>query len=59
MPRAILSCLRALACLRGSTMVAYTSALLMAMAVITLLGHTETETGGASRQRGAEAVSSN
>jgi|EndMetStandDraft_5_1072996.scaffolds.fasta_scaffold149161_2 hypothetical protein len=40
-------------------MVAYTSALLMAMAVITLLGHTETETGGASRQRGAEAVSSN
>ena len=40
-------------------MVAYTSALLVAMAVITLLGHTDTATGSASHQRGADAASSN
>jgi hypothetical protein len=40
------SCIRALACRRGSTMVGYSSlALLVAIAAITLLGHADTETG--------------
>jgi hypothetical protein len=40
-------------------MVAYSSALLMAMAAITLLGHADTESGSVGRQRGVEAASSN
>jgi hypothetical protein len=59
MARAILACIRALACCRGSTMVAYSSGLLIAIAAITLLGHADTETGSASRQRAVEAASSN
>ena len=52
MPRSVPSCIRALACRRGSTMVGYSSlALLMAIAAITLLGHADTETGGAAHQR--------
>ena len=40
-------------------MVAYSSGLLVAIAVITLLEHADTETGSASRQRAVEATSSN
>jgi hypothetical protein len=40
-------------------MVAYSSALLIAIAAITLLGHADTETGSASRQRSVGVTSSN
>ena len=60
MLRAVPSCLRVLACRRGSTMVGYSSlALLVAIAAITLLGHADTETGGASSRRAAGSISSN
>lgn len=46
MPPSVPSCLRALACRRGSTMVGYSSlALLVAIAAITLLSHADTEAG--------------
>ena len=52
------SCLRALACRRGSTMVGYSSlALLVAIAAITLLGRADTE-AGAPHQRAVGAISS-
>jgi hypothetical protein len=52
MPRSISSCIRALACRRGSTMVGYSSlALLTAIAAITLLGHADTEASGPPHQR--------
>jgi hypothetical protein len=48
-----------LACQRGSSMVSYSSlALLVAIAAITLLGHADTETGGAPHQRATGAASS-
>jgi hypothetical protein len=48
MPPSVPSFIQALACRRGSTMVGYSSlALLVAIALITLLGHTDTEAGGA------------
>jgi hypothetical protein len=51
------SCIRALACRRGSTTVGYSSlALLAAIAAITLLRHADTETGGTSHPRAAGAV---
>jgi hypothetical protein len=40
-------------------MVAYSSALLVAIAAITLLGHADTETGSASRQRSVGVTPSN
>jgi hypothetical protein len=59
MPRALTSCIRALACRRGSTLVGYSSlALLVAIAAITLLGHADTETGGASSRRAVGSISS-
>jgi hypothetical protein len=59
MPRSLPSCIRALACRRGSTLVGYSSlALLVAIAAITLLGHAETETGGASSRRAVGSISS-
>jgi hypothetical protein len=59
MARFIRSCIRALACRRGSTMVGYSSlALLVAIAAITLLGHADTETSGAMRQRATGTISS-
>jgi len=59
MARSLPSCIRALACRRGSTMVGYSSlALLMAIAAITLLGHADTEPGGASHQRTIGTISS-
>ena len=59
MPRSAPSCIRALACRRGSTMVGYSSlALLMAIAAITLLGHADTETGGTPQQRAIGTVAS-
>ena len=58
MLRSIPSCIRALACRRGSTMVGYSSlALLVAIAAITLLGHADSETGGATRQRAGGTIS--
>lgn len=58
MPPSVPSCLRALACRRGSTMVGYSSlALLVAIAAITLLGHADTE-AGAPAQRAVGATSS-
>jgi hypothetical protein len=58
MPRAFSSCIRTLACRRGSTMVGYSSlALLVAIAAITLLGHADTE-AGAPRQRAVGTISS-
>jgi hypothetical protein len=58
MPQSIPSCIRALACRRGSTMVGYSSlALLVAIAAITLLGHADTETG-APNQRAVGTISS-
>jgi|EndMetStandDraft_8_1072994.scaffolds.fasta_scaffold188940_2 hypothetical protein len=60
MARSLASCLRALACQRGSTMVGYSSlALLTAIAAIALLGHADTEPGGAPHQRGIGTISSN
>lgn len=59
MPRSLPSCIRALACRRGSTMVGYSSlALLMAIAAITLLGRADTEAGGAPHQRAIGTSSS-
>jgi hypothetical protein len=59
MPRSIPSYIRALACQRGSTSVSYSSlALLVAIAAITLLGHADTEAGGAPHQRATGAASS-
>lgn len=59
MPPSILrSCIRGLACRRGSTMVGYSSlALLVAIAAITLLGHANNETG-APHQRAVGTLSS-
>jgi hypothetical protein len=58
MPRSIPSCIRTLACRRGSTMVGYSSlVLLVAIAAITLLGHADNETGGATRQRAGGTIS--
>ena len=58
MPPPVPSCLQALACRRGSTMVGYSSlALLVAIAAITLLGHADTETG-APPDRAVGAISS-
>ena len=58
MLRSVPTCIRALACRRGSTMVGYSSlALLVAIAAITLLGHADTETGGTTRPRAAGTVS--
>ena len=58
MLRSIPSCIRALACRRGSTMVGYSSlALLVAIAAITLLGHADNEPGGATRQRAGGTIS--
>lgn len=58
MLRSIPSCIRALACRRGSTMVGYSSlALLVAIAAVTLLGHADSETGGATRQRAGGTIS--
>ena len=58
MPRSIRSCIRALACRRGSTMVGYSSlALLVAIAAITLLSYANTETG-APHQRAIGTISS-
>ena len=60
MARSLSSCIRALACRRGSTMVGYSSlALLMAIALITLLGRADTEAGGAPHQGGIGTISSN
>jgi len=57
MARSLASCIRALACRRGSTMVGYSSlALLVAIAAITLLGHADNETGGLTRQRAGGAI---
>lgn len=51
--------IRTLVCRRGSTMVGYSSlALLTAIAAITLLGHADTEGGGATQQRAIGGVSS-
>ena len=59
MLRAALSCIRVITCQRGSTLVGYSSlALLMAIAAITLLGHADTEPGGASHQRTIGTISS-
>jgi hypothetical protein len=58
MPRSIPSCIRALACRRGSTMVGYSSlALLVAIAAITLLGHADPE-AGTPHQRAVGTLSS-
>jgi hypothetical protein len=60
MSRSLASHIRALACRRGSTMVGYSSlALLMAIALITLLGRADTEAGGAPHQGGIGTISSN
>jgi hypothetical protein len=57
--RAVPPCIRMLACQRGSSMVSYSSlALLVAIAAITLLGHADTEAGGAPHQRATGAASS-
>ena len=59
MPRAFSSCIRTLACRRGSTMVGYSSlALLTAIAAITLLGHADIGAGGAPNQRAIGTISS-
>ena len=59
MLRRVRSCIRTLACRRGSTMVGYSSlALLVAIAAITLVGHADTETGGVARQRAGDSISS-
>lgn len=59
MPRSLPSCIRALACRRGSTMVGYSSlALLTAIAAIMLLGYADTEAGGAPHQRAIGTISS-
>ncbi|SEP42350.1 hypothetical protein SAMN02990966_06014 [Rhodospirillales bacterium URHD0017] len=59
MARSIRSCIRALACRRGSTMVGYSSlALLVAIAAITLLSHANTETD-VPHQRGVGTTSLN
>ena len=60
MLRSVRSCIRALACRRGSTMVGYSSlALLVAIALITLLGRADTVAGGATPPRADRTVSSN
>lgn len=58
MLRSVRSCIHALACRRGSTMVGYSSlALLVAIAAITLLGHADIEAGGTTRPRTGSTVS--
>jgi hypothetical protein len=58
MPPFMPSCIRALACRRGSTTVGYSSlALLVAIAAITLLGRADTD-AGAPHQRAVGTISS-